>query len=262
MVFSTARTAWNHATTNARAVMKSTSWNSKTLTKKHKIKLSKTNMTQLSGNEMNVYQKLNIARKKFHGIELKKSGHNKFAGYKYFELGDFIIPALDIFNEVGLTGIITFGATEAHMEIVDNENPENRIIISSPMSTAALKGCHEVQNLGAVQTYLRRYLWVAALEIVEHDALDSSPKLTEEGIKKKGAGPVITPRGDIGEDLPQDIKDFLTDLAAGVTELVDQGKAKQALALIDEQALEADQRVWLANQMSSTVRSALKNAKG
>jgi len=37
---------------------------------------------------MNVYQKLNVARKKFHGIELKKSGHNKFAGYKYFELGD------------------------------------------------------------------------------------------------------------------------------------------------------------------------------
>ena len=218
-------------------------------------------MTQQTGNEMNVYQKLNIARKKFHGIELKKSGHNKFAGYKYFELGDFIIPALDIFNEVGLTGIITFGATEAHMQIVDTDKPENSIIISSPMSTAALKGCHEVQNLGAVQTYLRRYLWVAALEIVEHDALDSSPKLTEEGVKKKGAAPVVTPRGGIGDDLPQDIKEFLTDLAASVTELVDQGMAKEALAMIDEQALEADQRVWLANQMSSTVRSALKKIK-
>jgi hypothetical protein len=42
------------------------------------------------------------------------------------------------------------------------------------MSTAALKGCHEVQNLGAVQTYIRRYLWVAALEIVEHDVVDAS----------------------------------------------------------------------------------------
>ena len=219
-------------------------------------------MTQQSGNNMNVYHKLNLARKKFHGIELKKSGHNKFAGYKYFELGDFIIPALEIFNEVGLTGIISFGKEEASLTIIDYDKPEDRIIISSPMSTAALKGCHEVQNLGAVQTYLRRYLWVAALEIVEHDALDSSPKLTEEGVKKKGNAPVVTPRGGIGEDLPQDIKDFLTELAAGVTELVDQGKAKEGLAMIDEQALEADQRVWLANQMSSTVRSALKNAKG
>lgn len=204
---------------------------------------------------MNVYQKLNAARKKFHGIELKKSGHNKFAGYKYFELGDFIIPALEIFNEVGLTSIISFGKEVAHMDIVDNERPEQRLTITSPMSTAALKGCHEVQNLGAVQTYLRRYLWVAALEIVEHDALDATTGI-------KGAAPVVTPRGGIGDDLPQDVKDFLQDMAASIEELVNQGKAAAALAMIDEQALEADQRVWLANQMSSTVRSALKKAKG
>jgi hypothetical protein len=42
------------------------------------------------------------------------------------------------------------------------------------MSSAALKGCHDVQNLGAVQTYLRRYLWTNAFEIVEHDALDAT----------------------------------------------------------------------------------------
>jgi hypothetical protein len=213
-------------------------------------------MTQPFGsNAMNVYQKLNAARAEFHSIELKKSGHNKFAGYKYFELGDFIIPALEIFKKVGLTSIISFGKEEAHMEIVDNEKPEQRLIITSPMSTAALKGCHEVQNLGAVQTYLRRYLWVAALEIVEHDALDATTGI-------KGAAPVVTPRGGIGDDLPQDVKDFLLEMAASVEELVNQGKAAAALAMIDEQALEADQRVWLANQMSSTVRSALKRAKG
>jgi len=223
---------------------------------RHKLKSSKTNMTQPFGsNAMNVYQKLNSARAEFHSIELKKSGHNKFAGYKYFELGDFIIPALEIFKEVGLTSIISFGKEEAHMEIVDNEKPEQRLIITTPMSTAALKGCHEVQNLGAVQTYLRSYLWVAALEIVEHDALDATTGI-------KGAAPVVTPRGGIGDDLPQDVKDFLLEMAASVEELVNQGKAAAALAMIDEQALEADQRVWLANQMSSTVRSALKRAKG
>lgn len=123
---------------------------------------------------MNVYQKLNQAREIFHKSELKKSGHNKFANYYYFELGDFIIPALQIFKEVGLTSVIRFTDSHAFMEIVNNEKPEEKIVIGSPMSTAALKGCHEVQNLGAVQTYIRRYLWVAALEIVEHDALDSS----------------------------------------------------------------------------------------
>jgi hypothetical protein len=213
------------------------------------------NTIQLLGNEMNVYQKLNNARHKFHSIELKKSGHNKFAGYKYFELGDFIIPALSIFDEVGLASVISFSKEYADMRIINVEKPEEVITISSPMSTAALKGCHEVQNLGAVQTYLRRYLWVAALEIVEHDALDATTGI-------KGAAPVVTPRGGIGDDLPQDVKDFLLEMAASVEELVNQGKATAALAMIDEQALEADQRVWLANQMSSTVRSALKKAKG
>jgi hypothetical protein len=130
------------------------------------------------------------------------------------------------------------------------------------MSTAALKGCHEVQNLGAVQTYLRRYLWVAALEIVEHDALDSSPQLTDEGVKKKGNAPVISPRGGIGDDLPPEDKEFLQELAASVSGLVEVGQAVDALAMIDEQQLEADQKVYLSNQLNSTVRSALKKAKG
>lgn len=135
---------------------------------------------------MNVYQKLNSAREKFHAAEIKKSGHNKFAGYSYFELGDFVVPALRIFKEVGLTSVIRFEQDLATMEIIDTEKPADRVLITSPMSEAQLKGCHAVQNLGAVQTYIRRYLWVAALEIVEHDALDSAePVKTELTVPKK-----------------------------------------------------------------------------
>jgi hypothetical protein len=129
---------------------------------------------------MNVYQRLNAAREAFHSQELRKSGHNKFAGYQYFELGDFVVPALAIFKHVGLTSVISFGADQAVMRIVNTEKPEDFIEITSPMSEANLKGCHPVQNLGAVQTYTRRYLWVAALEIVEHDAIDSNEPVKQE----------------------------------------------------------------------------------
>ena len=202
---------------------------------------------------MNVYQKLNEARERFHTAPIKKSGLNKFAGYKYFELGDFVIPALQIFKEVGLTSVIRFGTDQAVMEIVNNEKPDEKIIFSSPMSTAALKGCHEVQNLGAVQTYIRRYLWVAALEIVEHDALDATTG-------KKGDGPVITPKGDIGNDIPEEEKEFLIEMAASCEDLVSQGKAKDAKLMVDSAQLEADQKVWLWGQLSSTTRSAIKKA--
>ena len=123
---------------------------------------------------MNVYQKLNQARAEFHKKALKKSGHNKFAGYNYFELGDFVIPAIEIFNEVGLTSIVRFGKDIAEFIVVNVDKPEEIIVFTSPMSEANLKGCHPVQNLGAVQTYISRYLWTQVLHLLEHDQLDAT----------------------------------------------------------------------------------------
>jgi len=122
---------------------------------------------------MTAYQKLMEARIALQGKKLAKTGKNKFAGYSYFELGDFLPTVQEIFLSLGLCGFVSYGVEKADLTICDIENPEDKIIISSPMSSASLKGAHEIQNLGAVQTYLRRYLWVTAMEIVEHDALDA-----------------------------------------------------------------------------------------
>jgi hypothetical protein len=127
---------------------------------------------------MNVYQKLNKARLELQGTELTKSGHNKFAGYKYFELGDFLPTINNIFDKVGLCGVISFGSELATLTIVSVDDG-SKIEITSPMADAQLKGCHPIQNLGAVETYTRRYLWVTAMEIVEHDALDSSQPVVD-----------------------------------------------------------------------------------
>jgi len=122
---------------------------------------------------MSVHKKLMQARLKLQGTKLSKSGHNKFAGYKYFELGDFLPVIQDIFADLGLCGYISYSDDLAELKIIDTET-EGTISITSPMSSAALKGAHDIQNLGAVQTYLRRYLWVTAMEIVEHDILDAT----------------------------------------------------------------------------------------
>lgn len=121
---------------------------------------------------MSAYKKLMAARIKLQSSKLTKSGNNKFAGYQYFELGDFLPTVQNIFNELGLCGVVSFTSTLATLRVVDVDNPESFIEFTSPMGSAALKGCHEVQNIGAVETYQRRYLWVTAMEIVEHDALD------------------------------------------------------------------------------------------
>jgi len=127
---------------------------------------------------MSVYKKLIEARNILQTKQLTKSGHNKFAGYKYFELGDFLPEVQKIFKEVGLVDIISFDAELATMTLYDVDGG-SWVTFTSPMGSAALKGCHEVQNIGAVETYQRRYLYTTAMAIVEHDALDATTGAVE-----------------------------------------------------------------------------------
>ena len=122
---------------------------------------------------MSAHKKLMLARVKLQSTEMKKSGLNKFAGYSYFELGDFIPHIQTIFNEVGLCGVVSFDAIQATLCITDTEDG-SQIVVTSPMAEANLKGAHPIQNLGAVLSYQRRYLWMAAMEIVEHDIIDAA----------------------------------------------------------------------------------------
>ena len=149
-------------------------------------------------------------------LELRKSGHNKFAGYQYFELGDFLPHVQAIFEHVGLCDVITFTETIATMTVYDIEDGSS-VVFTSPMGSAQLKGCHEVQNIGAVETYQRRYLYVSALAIVEHDALDMvtgrdvaplkptvlpEVKVAEKIVGERGSWQIVAPavpEGDVDE---------------------------------------------------------------
>ena len=198
---------------------------------------------------MNTYQKLNIARNKFHQQKLKKSGLNKFAGYSYFELSDFLIPALDIFNDVGLNATISFTKDYAEMRIVNVDNPDEfPIVITSPKGCAALKGCHEVQNIGAVETYQTRYLFVQALCIVEHDILDATTGQTPVKRQTPTDSPIT---------LDEDTENNLVDIAIGIEDIVSQGDIvgayKEYLKVTDD-----EEKTFLWKKLTSTTRSAIK----
>ena len=203
-----------------------------------------------------VHKKLMAARIMLQNAPLKKSGHNKFAGYSYFELGDFIPTINQIFNEVGLCGVVSYDTEIASLTITDTDDGTN-IIITSPMADANLKGCHPIQNLGAVETYTRRYLWVSAMEIVEHDALDSSPPVREEK-----QAPVITPTQGAMDSIPEDEQNYLRELAMELIALCEKEEPKSAWVKLEAENLDSEQKVALWTLLPSKVRSALKNAKG
>ena len=199
-----------------------------------------------------VHKKLMQARISLQEAPLKKSGHNKFAGYSYFELGDFIPTINKIFNEVGLCGVVSYETEIASLTITDTDDGTN-IVITSPMADANLKGCHPIQNLGAVETYTRRYLWVTAMEIVEHDALDSSAPLKEQVI--------ITPTQGIKDTIPVEELRYLEELAIDLIATCEQGNPKDAWVKLESEKLDSEQKVALWTLMPSKVRSAIKKAK-
>lgn len=157
-----------------------------------------------------VAKKLSKARAILAGKALKKSGVNrqryqdkhtgewKEIGFSYFELSDFLPETLKIFDEVGLCGVfkinpnhteeiplgdtnsvqrITYPET-AELTIINSDNSNERIIFTQPTAQVDMRTA--IQSLGAKKTYLRRYLWMDAMEIAENDLMDSQPVDGEE----------------------------------------------------------------------------------
>lgn len=123
---------------------------------------------------MNIYEKLQQVRVEFMSKKITMSGKNEFAKYDYFELDDFIKPLNELMHKHKMTAYPSFTTELAMLTAVNCEQPEEKITITSPMGSASLKGCHEVQNIGAVETYQRRYLYQALFDIAEHDGLDGT----------------------------------------------------------------------------------------
>lgn len=127
----------------------------------------------------NVYQKLQECRVELQQMNLNKSGYNKHAQYKYFELADFLPVINEMFLRKGLTSIFNIDAEEANLTIIDVAT-NLQVKFTSPVASAKIPGANEVQCLGGVHTYLKRYLYFNALEIVENDMFDSTQGKKQE----------------------------------------------------------------------------------
>ena len=203
---------------------------------------------------MSVHKKLMQARIALQSRQLVKSGLNKFAGYSYFELGDFLPATMEIFSAEGLCGVVSFAPDVATLTITDVDGG-GEIKITSPMAEASLKGCHPIQNLGAVETYTRRYLWVTAMEIVEHDALDATTG------KEKPAKIIHTPTQGAMDEIPADERQYLQELAIELIASVKQGLPRVAFERVEAENLDDSQKTALWTLLDSTTRSAIKTAK-
>lgn len=135
---------------------------------------------------MNLYEKIQCIKEELLKANLKKSGNNKFAGYTYYELGDFIPTIVTKCKEYKILTYFSFDNDFAKLIAVNAENPEEKIETTSPMKELQLKGCNDIQALGGTETYQRRYLYMALFDIVENDMFDGGkvPPTVEAELEK------------------------------------------------------------------------------
>lgn len=132
--------------------------------------------------KLNLLQKIQMCRVELQNKNLKKSGENKFANFKYYELSDFLPTVNELFNKYKLFSQFTLSETTATLEIYDTEKTYTRgefeyydsVAFTIPSEKVEIKGSNAIQNLGGSNTYLRRYLYLNALEIVENDMYDAT----------------------------------------------------------------------------------------
>lgn len=166
---------------------------------------------------MNVRQKLAKARLYFLNQKVQKSGKNMHLEFKYFELEDIVPPAIRIFARVGLTTTIDFTDEGAVMKVYNVDNAEEAPMefrvpyreVKPIISNQGKEVTNPMQALGSSITYLRRYLWMAVLDITEPDDINANlgteetqeeeeipapnPETAKKEKKKKSAAPA-TPK--------------------------------------------------------------------
>lgn len=122
---------------------------------------------------MNIYKKINEVKKFILESKISKSGKNNHINFKYYELGDIIPSIIEGCNKYNLCCLFSMTDEGMTLTIVDIENPTDKVVFNTPIRQWENKTCTPIQILGGTQTYLRRYLYLMAFDIVEPDLFDA-----------------------------------------------------------------------------------------
>ena len=120
----------------------------------------------------NVIIKIDLARKKIKGYNLKKAGwntHSKYAFYTPEQVNDLVTEACDeqkLFNSYEL--IRTEYGLEAQLTVIDLENTESSKTYSLATEIPSITATNIAQQLGGAVTYSHRYLLMSIYDIVDN----------------------------------------------------------------------------------------------
>jgi hypothetical protein len=77
-----------------------------------------------------------------------------------------------LLHKHGAVTLFNIDEVQATLTLINTENTEDKITFSTPVADASGKGQLAIQSLGSQHTYLKRYLYINLLDIVESDGID------------------------------------------------------------------------------------------
>lgn len=190
--------------------------------------------TKSADKSLNIYQRLALVREKFASVGITKSGKNMQLKSKYFELDDIVPIAMPLFHEQNLIPMVNFTKDDATMTILDMTDPQTTIVFTAPMREwLGNSAVTPVQALGATETYMRRYLYQQALDIVEADEMENRPT----------TAPAPAPKAPPTPEQREVVKQELTKPEGNASEL----QIKQLKnALVQLRAKDSSKEEWIA----------------
>ena len=127
--------------------------------------------------ERTLNERIISIRVKLQNSKLKKSGKNKFAGFDYFELSDFLPRLNELMLEEGINDLFTIEGDEAKLTLLRGEEEQTYkmpfVMFNVPVNKSGQPSMQEIQYIGALNTYYKRYLYINALGISECEVIDS-----------------------------------------------------------------------------------------
>lgn len=141
----------------------------------------------------NLNESIISIRVKLQNAKLKKSGKNKFAGFDYFELADFLPKLNELMLEEGVNDRFYIKDDYATLELQKGEeintytmpfvlfetpltykkDKEGNFIKNKEGDYIQVPSMQDIQYLGALNTYYKRYLYLNAFGITDGEVIDS-----------------------------------------------------------------------------------------
>ena len=179
----------------------------------------------MENKELNLNESIIKIRVKLQNSKIKKSGKNKFAGFEYYELGDFLPKLNELMLEENINDLFTIEKDEVKLVLMKGEEKQEYKmpfrIFETPLTKDGKQSMQDIQYLGALNTYYKRYLYLNAFGITDGEVIDS---MNSEEIKKP---------------IKQETKEIaITEKQIELIKELDQERVKKALEYYEKENIE------------------------